>query len=163
MNPVKQKLFAVANYVQLIISVIILGLTGYGFLYASNELNIWIFLYFLSLLILIVNNCFNLHLMRNYYPDRPLTGRISAAFTVLLILYIMVAVAILVFTGIIFSSVFGSRAASPEDWIGFAIFFTELILGIFILVVQAGLPLLLERNNQAKLYQALDRLGMVDE
>src|SRR5262245_33678732 len=134
--PGKWKLFRVTNYVQLILTSLMLAVSVLGYVKSDPELFDWTHLFFLGLIIIIVNNFFNLHLLSHHYPDKLVTGPKSKACTVLLILSILVnlcLLAILVF-GLLSELSHGIR--DKGYWMALGLFAFEVVAGIYILVVQ---------------------------
>ena len=160
MTQSKWKIFRVANYVQLILTVLLLGISGFTYFSEDFSLLDWTMLFFLSLAIIIINNCFNLHVLQQYFPDKVIPQGKSKMFTVLFILFILVLVAFIIISvsGLLALLSMKGRSSSA-GFIGVGIFVFETLLGLYILVIQAGLPLFIERNNRREMQRALDQLG----
>lgn len=155
------KVFRIANYIQLILTVLLLGILSFSyFTDGDNEFISWVMLFFFSLAVIIVNNCFNLHLLQQYFPARILPEGKSRMFTVLLILFIFVIIGLIIICTLgLISELSTTGNNDRAGLVGLGILMVELLLGIYILVIQAGLPLFIERNNRKEMQNALDRLG----
>jgi hypothetical protein len=160
MMQAKWKIFRVANYIQLVLTVLLLGIVGFTYFSVDNSILDWTMLFFLSLVIIIVNNGFNLHLLQQYFPDKVLPEGKSKMFTILFILFLLVLVAFIIISVSGLIALFSMRGRSGNaGFIGVGIFLFETLLGLYILVIQAGLPLFIERNNRREMQRALDQLG----
>ena len=144
------KVFRIANYIQLILTVLLLGILSFSyFADGDNEFISWVMLFFFSLAVIIVNNCFNLHLLQQYFPDKIMPEGKSKMFTVLLILFIFVILGLIVICTLgLISELSTNSNKDRAGLVGLGILMTELFLGIYILIIQAGLPLFIERNNR---------------
>ena len=159
---IKWKLFRIANYIQAILTMLMFGLGSYEFIdQGLRGYFSWASLLFLIILAsIVVNNFYNLHLLNKYYPNKILTGAKSRFFTILLILYILIVVTILIATILMVVAISTSdRIIHTGEWLMNGILIIELGLGIFITIVQAGMPLHFEKNNRRLMQQALDHLG----
>ncbi len=153
--PVKWKVFRFVNYFQAFLTLLFLLLLV-AFLVDTDE---WgylgeITLFSFGLTMMIINNFFNIHLLSKYYPDKLLPKSKERAATILLILYVFAAIAILVLS---FIGLSGESDAGPL--IVLSVFSFNGLLCIYILIIQAGLPLHIERNNRKTIHQLTDEIG----
>lgn len=154
------KIFRVVNFIQAFISMAFALLI---LLYAFDEAQlydiIWISLIILLFVSISINNFFNLHLLNKYYPDAALTPFKEKTATVLMILYLLIT------AGCLFLSIMAilTEIANLQDWIGGIIIFLFIFnsfLGIYIVIEQACLPILINRNNKKAMKRITEEIGL---
>jgi carbon starvation protein CstA len=163
MLPVRWKIFRLANYLQMIAALVLLGLFGYTYLSFTRGEGFGYFLLFcLVFVIVIVNNCVNVHIVHHYYPDKSLPAGKKVMSMILLIFYILIII------GLVLLAIFAISEMSDDDyrtgrddWFGLSILAFHIVLGIYILILQMGLPRVLERNDRQHIEHLLDDLGNV--
>jgi hypothetical protein len=161
MLPVRWKIFRLVNYLQLISTLAMLGMFGYTYLSFSRGEGMGYFLLFcLAFILVIVNNCFNVHIMHRYYPDKSLSPGKETLLVLLVIFYGLITI------GMLFVTIYGiSEMTTPGytsnqyDWIVLFIVIFETLGGIYIFIMQVMLPGLLKRNNRQQVEQLLEDLG----
>src|SRR5688572_23259265 len=86
--PLKWKIFRVANYLILLISLAITGVGTYFFIGSSlNSADVFYFIIFAAGgLVLILNYSINIFLLERYYPDGELPGPLLMWNTIILLL-----------------------------------------------------------------------------
>jgi carbon starvation protein CstA len=165
MSSPKWNIFRVANYLQIAQALVILAVMIYQ--YADRQYGIrlgFFFLFCLVFIAIIVNNCMNAHIMHAYFPDKSLPSGKRKFYLLTLILYIIVNLGILALTIFGFSEEIkeASRDRDFEDntgWIILAFLTFDLLLSIFIIIIQSRLPGLLSRNNRQYIQQLVDEIG----
>jgi hypothetical protein len=159
--PVRWKIFRLANYLQMISTLAMLGMLAYTYLSLSRGEGMGYFLLFcLAFTIVIVNNCFNVHILHRHFPDKSLSPGKETWLVILLIFYGIITVGMLLVMVYGISEMSAPGYTSNEyDWIALIIVVFEVLAGVYILIMQIGLPGLLKRNNRLQMEQLLEDIG----
>ena len=159
--PVKWKIFRFINYFQVLFTTAILVLLAIAYSSGGNfESPGWILVFVFIFLVIMANCFFNLHLMSRYFPDQPLPTIKERTATFFLIIFILITAAglLICIAGVISES----SEREPVDnsgLIALGIFSFYCIINLLILILQAGLPLYIERRNKTKMRDLIDEIG----
>ncbi len=159
--PLKWKLFRVANFLQLVITLILAG--SITFTLISNGTPPdglgWLLLVIVCLLILIVSNLFNLYLLQRHFPGISLSRGKERSATVLLILSILINIALIVIVVIGIISEVETDTSDNTGVIVIYILSGYILLGIYVMIMQATLPVFIERSNRRLMQELVDKIG----
>lgn len=157
--PLKWKIFRIANYLILLISLAITGVGTYFFIGSSlNSADVFYFIIFAAGgLVLILNYSINIFLLERYYPDGELPGSLLMLNTIILLLSCL-AVA---FLTLVFAVEFYDIVLAPRYSRGlfsragmFSLLFGMILLTTYyIFWMQVALRKTIRRNRQ-RLYSA---------
>lgn len=167
MLPVRWKIFRLANYLQLIATLLLLAVSSYGFLSfddGSGDGLGYFLLFILVFVIVIVNNVLNVQILHRHFPDKSLSAGKKTAFIVLLVLYILVFI-LAVITLIVAISEMSDHdyhGYYTADLVGAGILAFYVIVGAYVSVLQIMLPGVLSRNNNQHIEQLLENIGKPD-
>lgn len=159
--PVRWKIFRVANYLQLVISLAILGLAAYSYVSIDTTEAPWFLLFIISMVLVICNNCVNVHIVYRYYPDKQLPLGKKVVSIVLLIFFILINIILLLAIGLGIEDLRSAEdyEATRSGWVILGILIAHVAQGIYIICLQVGLPRALERNSRRHMQQLLDDIG----
>ena len=158
--PKRWKLFRVANFFQAFI-LIAFTILILSYLIDTGETDglIWVLLILLAFTSIIVNNFFNLHLLSKHFPDIALSAKKERKATVLFILYLLLTIASLVISIMAIISQFSEERLHWSSTVLVCIFASSSFIGVYILIEQATLPGLIERNQKITIRRMTEEIG----
>lgn len=158
--PVKWKIFRLANYLLLLVSLGFTVLVTY-FFFVNNRISATEFLYFIlfvsGALILVTNYSINIFLLERYYPDNEISKRFAMLITIVLSLSsVTIAFLTLIYTVEIytaFQSPYFRQRLLPRAIVVASAFGMILLISYYIFWMQVALRKTIQKNRQ-KLYTA---------
>jgi hypothetical protein len=162
MLPFKWKIFRVANYVQLIVTVILLGAAIYGFSSVGNTEHILFFMLFCIMpLIIIINNYLNVHVLHSFFPRKIVALAKKKFHQVIFVIYFIISILVVIASVWILIDAFSYTYRSSE-WIVFSALSLISLLSIVIVIQQADLYLFLNWHQQLYMQQLVDTIGQTE-
>jgi hypothetical protein len=161
----KWSIFRVINYLQLIQALVILGILIYEYISLMRGISLGFYSLLCSVfIVMIINNCMNAHIMHSYFPAKSLPGGKRRFYMVVFILYIIVNMGLLALTIFGLTEEITAERNTYKDrdntgWIIVSILSFDVLMSIFIIIIQSGLPGFLNRNNQQQMQQLVDEIG----
>jgi hypothetical protein len=160
--PLKWKIFFALNFV---LSLPALAFLIYLFIYFLNSFSrtadIWIGVLFLvGLLMIMLNGFLNIYLIQRFFPDRLVPEGLLRVNTLSIVLNILLSVGLLIFNIYITSELLRYPYRLPTaQKITLGLFYFLWIVQVVILILQAQLPALINRNNHDKMNSMIDSIG----
>lgn len=161
MLPLKWKIYRVINYVQLVISSVILIML-FSLAYnsvESQDIN-WFMIAAVVLLLVISANIINLVIVYNYFPDKILSRGLKITHWIFLITGSVITIGLLLMAIAGFMEEF--LPSNPEDGIGKELvlfFFFFSLLEIYKLSFQFQVESFLKRNYRRSLNSLIESIG----
>jgi hypothetical protein len=160
MLPLKWKIFRVANYIQLIVTVILLGKVTYGFSKRGSTEDILFFMLFCIMpLIVITNNYLNVHVLHSFFPQKIVPPAKKKFHQVIFAFYFIVSLLTIIAAGLV---LIDNYSHTNTEWIVFSILFLLALLSLVILIKQADLYIFLNWHQQLYMQQLVDTIGQAE-
>jgi hypothetical protein len=161
--PLKWKIFLGLNFILALPAIVLLVLLvlQFGNMTHRSEDYLYFGLVVFCLATVILNGFLNILMIQRFYPDKLIPvpmKRLSLAF---LILNGIVATGLLLLCLYAASEEFSSANAGRDasGKIALAILILALVIQVAVLVMQAQLPRLINRNNQSNMQSLIDAIG----
>lgn len=160
----KWKIFLISNYINIVIWVLVLALSVGNAINNSRYVNIlkWEFLVFLLIAgFSVLISLLNLHVLKNYFPEKALTGSINISYITGIVFWISLVLVLL----FIFCFGFYEEFINPEQngsvngKIALVIIITIVINLLLVLIWQIKLKRFLSKKQQVLLDDMIQSIG----
>ncbi len=160
MIPLPWKIFRVANWVQLIYTLVLIAFLANKFLQNSFGDNLFFILSIVFFVVIVCNNYVNLYIFGRYFPDRSIPRTLEKINTVLFIIGLLLSVALVIV--VIAGSMEEFKEENRYSYSGklaLLIFFLILLNLIYILWMQLKMHNMIKRGHYLSMNRIINSIG----
>ena len=162
MLPLKWKIFRVLNYLQLILSIGVIGLIVYSSSMTRRGLDdstAFTYIFMSAFLVLAASAVLNIYITNRNFPDKPLIGFSNTLHYIFLILAVTINI------GLFILLIIGIRDTSENDnipnsvWVVLSIFILIWLTNFWVIVNQFQIKPYIRKNYQSNFSTLIDSIG----